>query len=100
MSCPSTSSGVIPTATPTVVQSKPGKLHNVTLNPGSAVSSVIIYDSEDTTTSGRTVLAKLISPANGATISLGGEEAIIANRGILAVVAGTAAEAVVYVSQG
>lgn len=70
-------------------------LHVVTLNPGSAASTLIVYDSEDSSTSGKRVLAKLVAAANTASVTETLAHGTEALRGIYCAVSGTGAEYVI-----
>lgn len=96
---PSISSGAITVVTSLNVTSSPGLLHSVILHPGSAASSIIVYDQSGTAASG-TVLCKLLGVANGASVVAIFPAPIYTTRGIAVAVAGTAAEAVVTYTKG
>jgi len=87
---PSTTSDSLTVATTSVIAA-PALLHSLTLNPGSAASSVILYD--NASAGSGTVLAQLLGVANGASITICFPSPVCANKGITATVAGTAATA-------
>jgi hypothetical protein len=94
---PCTSSGSLAVGT-TSISTMPGLVCNVVLNPGSAASSVTIYD--NATAASGTVLFSLVGAASGSSIAAALSCPIIANKGITVVVAGTAATAFVGFTQG
>jgi hypothetical protein len=88
---PSTSSGSLAVGT-TAVYANPALLACVILNPGSAASTVTVYD--NASAGSGTVLASLAGVANGASVALPLSIPIRAAKGITVVVAGTGATAV------
>lgn len=89
---PGTSSGLLTVAT-TVVCAAPALLASVVLIPGSAASTILVYD--NATTNSGTVIASLAGVANGAAITLPLTIPVRASKGITAIVAGTGATAVI-----
>lgn len=91
---PSTPSAVMTVQTLTVY-SHPALLTNLMLHPGSAASSITIYD--NASAGSGTVLAILQGLANGASIVYPFDGTPVrANNGITCVVTGTGAQAQVY----
>jgi hypothetical protein len=91
---PSTPSAVLAAGTTTVI-AKPVLLCNIMLHPGSAASSVTIYD--NASAGSGTVLAVLQGVASGATVIFPFDDSPpMAKNGITCVVAGTGAQAQVY----
>lgn len=93
---PMMSSGQLTVAT-TVVISAPALLGAVVLNPGSAASSITVYD--NASAGSGTILASLLGVANGASITLPLDFPIYTTRGLTVVVAGTAATGYVCYSR-
>lgn len=94
---PSTSSGSLAVGT-TSISTLPGLVCNVILNPGSAASTVTVYDNPSAASG--TVLWSAVAAANTNSVSANLSSPIVANKGITVVVAGTAATAVVTFTQG
>lgn len=95
---PSTSSGSLTAAAgTTAVSTMAGMLTAVVLNPGSAASSVTVYD--NATTGAGTVLWAFVGAANGTSIASEFSCPIACSKGITAVVAGTGATAVLSYTQ-
>lgn len=78
------------------VYALPGKLWGLSLSPAAAASTLIIYDNASAASG--TVLAKLVVPANSATVDIVFNQGIQAQIGIYASLSGAAADAVVYYS--
>jgi len=95
MDSPATSSGLKTSSA--VIYDKSCRLQSVQVNTdGTNAATVIVYDSEDTTTSGRLVLAKFIVPgAQGGDFRHFNDIGIYANRGLYCTISGTGAEAIV-----
>jgi hypothetical protein len=89
---PSTSSGELAAGT-TVVYANPALLASLILNPGSATSSVKVYDNSSAASG--TIIAELVGAANGASIPLSFDSPIRSLRGLTVVVAGTGATALI-----
>lgn len=89
-STPATSSGELAAGTTTVLAA-PGVLTGIALHPGSATSSIKVYDNKSAASG--TVLFELVAPANTATILEAFNHPINALNGLTVVVAGTAATA-------
>lgn len=94
---PATSSGSLAVGTNTV-STKPGLLCNLVLNPGSAASSITVYD--NATAASGTVLCSLLATANGQSVTASIAAPIVVNNGITVVVAGTAATATLSYTAG
>jgi hypothetical protein len=90
---PSTPSVVLTVQT-VVVCAAPALLTAVMLHPGSAASTITVYD--NATAGSGTVLAVLQGTANGATQIIPFDSPVNAKNGITATVTGTAAQGQVY----
>lgn len=97
MSIPATSSGSLAVGT-NVVLADAGRLLGVTLVPAAAACSVIVYD--NAATAAGTVVATVAGVANGATNTWDINAGIAINSGLVAVVAGTGATAILHYAQG
>lgn len=95
---PATSSGSIAVTAGAVVSAMPGLLCNVILNPGSAASSVTLYDNASAASG--TVLWSAVAAASTNSVSSNFSIPVAVSKGIYIVVAGTAATAVVTFTQG
>lgn len=95
---PSTSSGSIGVTAGTAVATKAGLLCNVVLNPGSAASSITIYDNASAASG--TVLLSLVAAASSSSVTANINYPIVACNGLFVVVAGTAATAVISYTLG
>jgi hypothetical protein len=89
---PCTSSGSLAVGT-TAVLAKPGLLHSVILNPGSAASTITVYDNASAASG--TVLASLVAAASTSSVSVSFNSPIYSVNGLTVVVAGTAATGIV-----
>lgn len=100
MKSPSTSSGL--KSADAQIMTMPGRLFIVSLlGDGTNAASVTVYDSEDSNTSGKVVLAKLNLDAGLVQAeAFVAEEGVICNRGIYCDVSGTGAEYLVHYSLG
>ena len=87
---PCTASALVTVATAVAISTSSSLLTAITLNPGSAASSVIVYDAASGTGN---VLGQLLGVANGSSVSLAFESPVYASRGLTVTVAGTAATA-------
>lgn len=85
-----TSSGSLAVGT-TVVQAKPSVLLSITLNPGSAASTVVVWDNASAA-SGK-ILWQLSGSAAGSSVSLDFSHPTQALNGLTVVVSGAAATA-------
>lgn len=90
---PSTSSG-LKTSSANIV-AKEATITGVILVPGSAASSVILYNDAGTAAVAGEELIKLSGVANGESVSVSFDHPIHASKGINAVVAGTGAAFIV-----
>ena len=91
----STPSAVLAVSAAASVYARPARLSAVTLLPGSAVATLIIYDNAGGTATG-TVLCKLVAAANGNAAVWHPEGGVACNAGIAYALTGTAAEAIVH----
>ncbi len=94
---PCTSSGSLAVGT-TAVSTKPGLLCNIVLNPGSAASTVTIYDNPSAASG--TILWSMVGVANGSSIPVEFSAPLVASLGLTVVVAGTVATALIGYTQG
>lgn len=95
MGSPATSSGLITSATQVSLLSC--RLQSLQVNTdGTNPATVIVYDSENSTTSGKTILAKAIVPGlQGGEFRHFNDDGIYASRGLYVTISGTGAEAIV-----
>lgn len=89
---PCTSSGSLAVGT-TAVIAAPALLQSVILNPGSATSTVTVYDNASAASG--TVLVSLTAPASVSSVPVSFNSPIYSTKGLTVVVAGTAATAVI-----
>lgn len=90
---PCTPSAVLTVQTK-IIYAKPALLCSVMLHPGSAASTLTVYD--NATAGSGTILAILNGVANGASVIFPFDTPAQANNGLTCVVTGTAAQAQVY----
>lgn len=90
---PSTAGALLTVQTVTVCNA-PGLVTAIMLHPGSAASTITVYD--NASAGSGTVLAVLQAAANGATAIIPFDSPIYAKNGITATVAGTGAQGQVY----
>lgn len=81
----------------TVVIAAPALLMSLTLNPGSAASSLTVYD--NASAGSGTILASLVGSASGSSIPFALNYPLFVKNGITVVVAGLAATAVLSYSK-
>ena len=86
--------GALMTVQTVTVCAAAGLLANVMLHPGTAASSVTIYD--NATAGSGTILCTLLGTANGATVLFPFSPAVFFRNGLTCVVTGTGAQAQVY----
>lgn len=98
MYSPCTSSASLAVGADRVVSNLPGLLCNITLNPGTATSTVTVYD-HPSASSGATVLWSMSGAANDTSTGMAFSVPIVASKGIVVVVTGTAATAFVGFTQ-
>lgn len=77
-----------------IVCSVPALLTNIMLHPGSAASTITVYDNASAASG--TVLALLQGPASGATVIFPFDTPVYCKNGITCVTAGTGAQSQVY----
>lgn len=92
MSQPVTSSGSLAVGTNAVIN-QPALLHSVILNPGTAASTVTVY--ENASAASGVILASLVAPLSTASLNITFNAPIYSRFGLTVVVAGTAATAVI-----
>jgi hypothetical protein len=85
---------VLMTVQTVAVCAAPALLANVVLHPGSAASTLTVYD--NASAGSGTVLAVLLGVANGASVSLPFDIPVYCAKGITCVTAGTGAQSQVY----
>lgn len=90
----STSSGL--QTADAAITAEPGYFCGITVTPAAADTTVIIYDSENSTTSGKTVLDKILVKASSSSMHVHYDQPITANRGIYATLTGAGAEYTVH----
>lgn len=92
MSQPVTSSGSLAVGT-NIVINQPALLHSIILNPGSAASSVTVY--ENASAASGLVLGALVGATSGSSVEVAFNAPIYSRYGLTVVVAGTAATAII-----
>ena len=98
MSCPTTSSGE--KSADAQISTQPGRLQGIDINPPAANSSTLkIYDSNNSTLSGKLLLRTITIPAGVASINLSDLD-IVVNQGIYADLGGDATTYIVHYSLG
>lgn len=81
------------------ILARPGYLHTIMVDPpSSGVATLTIYDSENSSVSGKTELAYIEIPAGVASDPIHFTTPLNANRGIYGVLTGTAAGYIVHFS--
>lgn len=93
MKTPTTSSGSQAVGT-NVITARPAILKSVILNPSAAAASVIIYD--NATAASGTVLVSILAVLSGSSTTWQCDDGVVANNGLVAVVAGTGATAILH----